>query len=107
MRFQTTPAFESDFRGLSPDEKRLFREAVRKFNEACDRFVETSGAARWPASLRVKSVEGAPGVWEMTWSFSGPDGRATWEWSTVHEEGRTYPAVLWRRVGTHEIFRDP
>jgi hypothetical protein len=48
----------------------------------------------------------------MTWSFSGPDGRATWQWTTVEiRKGRKtvgrYPAVLWRRVGGHSIFGDP
>jgi hypothetical protein len=31
----------------------------------------------WAAKLRVKSAVNAPGVFEMMWSFSGPDGRAT------------------------------
>ncbi len=39
----------------------------------------------------------------MTWSFAGPDGRATFEWVTVHGE----PAVRWRRVGGHAIFGNP
>jgi hypothetical protein len=107
VKFVTTPAFESDFKALSPEEKRLFREAVRTFNDACDRFVESSGGARWPASLRVKRVRGAPGVWEMTWSFSGPDGRATWEWTTVGHDGQDHPAVRWRRVGRHDILTNP
>jgi hypothetical protein len=51
----------------------------------------------------VKSVQGAQGVWEMTWSFAGPDGRATFEWITIDGE----PAVRWRRVGGHAIFTDP
>lgn len=55
----------------------------------------------------MKDVEGAPGIWEMTWSFSGPDGRATWEWATDTVEGATVPVVRWRRIGGHAIFRDP
>lgn len=58
---------------------------------------------RWPASLRVKAVRGAPAVWEMTWSFSGPDGRATFDLIEVDGE----PAIRWRRVGGHEIFERP
>jgi len=45
-------------------------------------------------------VERAPGIFEMTWSFSGPDGRATFEW--VEIDGQL--AVRWRRIGGHEIF---
>lgn len=63
-----------------------------------------AGAPRpWPNSMRVKKVEGAEGVWEMTWSWSDPDGRATWEWIDV--EGAA--AIRWRRVGTHDILKDP
>lgn len=47
----------------------------------------------------------------MTWSFSGPDGRATWEWTTVEiDEGGAkgqQPAMRWRRVGDHTILRSP
>jgi hypothetical protein len=39
----------------------------------------------------------------MTWSFSGPDGRATFEWTEIEAE----PAIRWRRVGGHEIFDAP
>src|ERR1700737_2000670 len=49
-----------------------------------------------------------PGIFEMTWSFSGPDGRATWERTTVLDgEGGAWPAVRWRRLGNHRIFRQP
>jgi hypothetical protein len=53
----------------------------------------------------VKKVQGAAGVWEMTWSFAGPDGRATWQWDTVEDASGTRMAVLWRRVGGHAIFK--
>ncbi|MEI6447966.1 MAG: hypothetical protein WCO96_08835 [Actinomycetes bacterium] len=48
-------------------------------------------------------MEGASGVWEMTWSMTNPDGRATWEWISVEGEA----GVRWRRLGTHEIFSSP
>jgi hypothetical protein len=86
----------------------MFRTAARAFNSAADRFMETRDPSSWPANLRVKQVVNAPGVFEMTWSFSGPDGRATWEWtSVVDSDGQTWPAVRWRRLGGHRIFRQP
>ena len=88
MKWQTAPAFDADLRRLRPDELNQFREVVRKA------FV--------PAAER-RAVEGTGGIWEMTWSFSGPDGRATFEWIEIEGE----PAIRWRRVGGHEIFRDP
>jgi hypothetical protein len=107
VRFETTHSFEADYKKLSDREKRLFRQAIRRFNEACDGAFERGGRPRWPKALRVKDVEGAPGVWEMTWSFSGPDGRATWEWATVDLEGKRLPVVRWRRIGGHAIFSSP
>ena len=108
MRFELTEPFKADYRHLSEDEREMFRSAVRAFNSACDRFVETRDVSVWPAALRVKPVANAPGIFEMTWSFSGPDGRATWEWTTAADtDGRPRPAVRWRRLGGHRIFREP
>lgn len=103
MKWETTPAFDADVRRLSREELAQFRDAVRDlFVPAAERIAADPGAT-WPASLRVKRVEGAVGIWEMTWSFSGPDGRATFEWIEIDGER----AVRWRRVGGHAIFRDP
>lgn len=107
MKFETTRSFEADYKKLSEGEKRLFRDAIGKFNEACDEALAGGGSFRWPKSLRVKNVEAAPGVWEMTWSFSGPDGRATWEWITIDAGGKKAAAIRWRRIGNHAIFGDP
>lgn len=107
MRWQATASARADFTRLSPEERRLFRLAVEKFNEACDRWVESEGRTGWPSSLRVKPVQSAPGIFESTWSFSGPDGRATWEWTTIDVEGERFTAVRWRRIGGHAIFRQP
>ncbi|MGP0110321.1 MAG: hypothetical protein ACLPR9_15930 [Acidimicrobiales bacterium] len=108
MRFERTDPFKADYQGLSEDERQMFREAARAFNAGCDRFVETKDLSSWPAGLRVKPVVNAPGIFEMTWSFSGPDGRATWQWTTtVDDTGRQWPAVRWRRLGSHRIFREP
>ncbi|WP_298347655.1 hypothetical protein [Ferrimicrobium sp.] len=108
MRFERTDPFKADYRRLSEQERQLFRDAARQFNIACERFVETKGLATWPANLRVKPVVNAPGVFEMTWSFSGPDGRATWQWITLQDaKGEAVPAVRWRRLGSHRIFHQP
>jgi len=102
MRYERTDSFKADYKHLSDREKRLFREAVRTMNNA----YETRGdrpVPRWPDALRVKQVESAPGVWEMTWSFAGPDGRATFDYITIDGE----LAVRWRRIGDHRILRAP
>lgn len=102
MKFEVTASFKSDWNRLSENERRLFRDLLPAFNDACDR-IAADAAATVPASLRVKAVEGAPGILEMTWSFSGPDGRATFEWISI---GRAR-SVRWRRIGGHAIFRNP
>jgi hypothetical protein len=108
MKFELTELFKADYQRLAENEREMFRAAARGFNAACDRFLETKNPSAWPANLRVKAVANAPGIFEMTWSFSGPDGRATWEWTTtIDAEGQSWPAVRWRRLGTHRIFRQP
>jgi hypothetical protein len=102
VKFELTDSFRADRKRLSKVEQRLVAEALPTFVAACDRYAADPSAA-WPASLRVKAVEGAPGVLEMTWSFSGPDGRATFEWIRIDAE----LAVRWRRIGGHSIFRNP
>jgi hypothetical protein len=103
LKFGVTPAFEGDWARLSKAERATFQEVVSgRFHPARERR-RTDPPAPWPASLRVKDVEGGPGVWEMTWSFAGPDGRATFEWIEI--EGET--AIRWRRIGGHAIFGAP
>jgi hypothetical protein len=102
VKYLVTESFTADFRRLSEEEKRLFRAALPVFVAACDRYA-IDPSAKWPATLRVKDVEGAPGIWEMTWSFRGPDGRATFEWIQI--DGIL--GLRWRRIGGHSIFRTP
>lgn len=83
------PTFESH-------QRRQFRTAV------VTDFVPGLKAQRFHPRLRVKRVQSAPGVWEMTWA---PDGRATFEYGAELLPGE--PHVIWRRIGTHEIFNRP
>jgi hypothetical protein len=47
-------------------------------------------------------VQGYPGVWELT---RAPNGRATFEYGDELRSGD--PHIVWRRIGTHSIFRKP
>lgn len=102
MKFETTRSFDGDYARLTTAEQKRFRAALAEFVPACDRFANDP-ATRWPGSLRVKGVEGAPGIWEMTWSFAGPDGRATFEWIQIQGE----LGLRWRRIGSHRILKSP
>ncbi len=102
MKFETTPSFDTDYRRLKPEHQRAFRDVVPAFVVACDQYAATPGY-RWPAALRVSPMRGTSGIWEMTWSFASPDGRATFELVQVEGEVR----CRWRRIGDHGVFRTP
>ncbi len=75
----------------------------RAFLSARSQFVEDLKANQQPRpSLRVKRVVASPGVWEITWAA---DGRATFEYGPEVIPGQ--PHIIWRRIGTHDIFRRP
>ena len=102
MKFEGTASFDRDFKRLKSREKVLFMEAVKEIHQAYARRGEVR-IPRWPANLWIKDVEDAPGIWEMTWSYSGTDGRATFEYVDIQGE----VAIRWRRVGDHSIFDEP
>lgn len=103
MKYETTPAFYTDYRRLKREHQGAFRRVLKeKFAAAWAAYADDP-TTPWPASLRVKSVRNAPGILEMTWSFASPDGRATFELVTVDGELR----CRWRRVGDHDDFKRP
>jgi hypothetical protein len=95
--FTTTPQFTRDVKALTADQRARFQKVVR------EEFVVdlAAGTGQFRPGLRVKKVQGVPKVFEMTWA---PDGRATWQYGPEVREGVAH--VVWRRVGTHAIFRD-
>lgn len=92
----TETRFQRDLRRLTPGQRKAFREAVAAFVDDLRR----GGGFR--PGLRVKRVQATDGVWEMSWAS---DGRATWQYGNEVVPGQ--PHVVWRRVGTHDIFREP
>ena len=93
--FAQTDRFRRDFAELSAVQQAAFRAAAAK-------FVADLPSGRFRPGLRVKGVQGAPGVFEMT---GADDGRATFEYGSVVREGETH--IIWRRIGTHEVFARP
>jgi len=93
--FSQTDRFRRDFANLTTDQKAAFRAAAAKFVADLESGIFRPG-------LRVKGVQGAAGVFEMTWAH---DGRATFEYGSTVREGETH--IAWRRVGTHDIFARP
>lgn len=94
--YQRLPRFDQDWRSLSAHDRQRFRAAVA-------RFIEDLEVGRpFRPGLWVKSVQDAGDIMEMT---SAPDGRATWQFGSQITVGQ--PHVVWRRIGTHDIFRSP
>lgn len=90
------PRFDKDYAALTPGQRTAFNAAVKKFVEDMER------GGQFRKGLRVKGVQGSPGVYEMTW---GDDGRATFQYGPNQLQGE--PHVIWRRIGTHAIFARP
>ena len=85
------------------DYEKLSVEQRARFGKAYKQLVEDLRARHSPRpGLRVKRVQGTDRIFELTWA---PDGRATWEYGEEQVEGE--PHVVWRRIGTHDIFRNP
>jgi hypothetical protein len=88
--------FRADFERLSPADQAAFLVVVRQFVH------DLSSGQAIRKGLRVKGVQAASGVFELTWA---PDGRATFEYGAEVVPGETH--IVWRRVGTHAVFNRP
>lgn len=94
--FDALARFLRDYAALTPEQREQFRRARRHLVEDL-----SAGQGARPG-LRVKRVRGTDDVWEMTWAGNG---RATWQYGPEVIEGE--PHVIWRRIGTHDIFQTP
>lgn len=87
--FETLPLFEEGWRSLTREQQATFRAVV------VEAFTPDLVSPDRPfrASLRVREVQGHPGVFEMTWD---EDGRATFSYGSEHAAGQ--PHVIWRQI---------
>jgi hypothetical protein len=88
--------FGEDFDRLTPAQQAAFLSAVKQFVE------DLLARGRFRKGLRVKGVKGSPGIFEMTWA---DNGRATFQFGDEVVLGE--PHVIWRRIGTHDVFGQP
>lgn len=93
--YEQEPRFRRDLKRLSPAQRDAFRAAVRQ-------FLEDLPSGRFRAGLRVRGIQRATGIYEMTWA---PNGRATFEYGREKRPGHRH--IIWRRIGTHDIFNEP
>ena len=89
------PRFLRDWQRLQPAQRNAFLQALQL-------FVAGLGDQAFAPQLRIKRVQGEAGIWEMSWAA---DGRATFSYGPELIPGQ--PHIVWRRIGTHDIFRRP
>jgi len=89
--------FLREFYAQPPDKQEQFLKAVEKM------VSDLRSGHPFRPGLRVKAVQGHPGVFKMTWEKT--DGRATFEFGAEVRAGE--PHIIWRRIGGHEIFNNP
>ena len=95
--FARLARFDREFRRLPQELQRAFLAMLPAFIAAL-----RATPPEFAPGLRVKRVQGSPGIWEVTFA---PDGRATFSYGEEIRPGE--PHVIWRRVGNHDVLRDP
>lgn len=90
------PLFRRELAKLAPSQQKAFLVAVAAL------VADLRAGKGFRKALRVKKMQGFENVWEMTWA---PDGRATFHFGESLKERQ--PHIVWRRIGTHDIFRQP
>ncbi|MBE1603962.1 hypothetical protein [Actinopolymorpha pittospori] len=88
---------------LPGEHQRAFQSILREHFLPAIAAGSFTGNPPWPTRLRVHRLTRAA-IYSITWSFAGPDGRATFHLET----GADGAAILvWRRIGTHAIYDRP
>jgi len=94
LKFELTVSFRADLKRLGNEEHEIVRATLPDFVAAAETDADDP-STKWPESLRVRDVENAPGILEVTLNIAGPDIRATFEWTRIDGD----LAVRWRRIG--------
>lgn len=88
--------FLREFAALTPAQRGLFLDAVQRM------INDLRAGKGFRPQLRVKGVQGHPGIFEMTWA---PNGRATFHYGAQIQPGEAH--IVWRRIGDHSILKNP
>ncbi len=95
--FQRLPRFDRDWDALTAAERRAFRTAVALFLDGL-----RGASGRFHPRLRVHRIDGTEDIWSLSF---GDDARATFQYGEPIRAGE--PHIVWRRVGSHRIYRRP
>lgn len=103
MRQLFNPKFHRDFKKLKREHQLLFLDAQEQFVTEFEQILIQKTLKKVSKKYRVRVLKNTAEIWEMTWSFSRPDGRATFHLQEIEGE----PILVWRRIGSHDIFKQP
>ena len=95
MKYRTTAGFDAALAKLPREHRKLFTEAVRSHLIAA----LAAGAHRGTAPWRIYKIGE---VYSLTWSFSGPDGRALFG---ISPDSDGQPLLTWLAIGYHDIYQ--
>ncbi|MFE4177181.1 hypothetical protein ACFRR7_34960 [Streptomyces sp. NPDC056909] len=98
--YEATPRFTADLDRLTPQQRRRFHQIVTRAFVPDLRSLSNGSTFR--PGLRIKRVQCARGVYELTWDGNG---RATWQYGKAILPGTQH--IIWRRIGTHDILTGP
>jgi hypothetical protein len=88
--------FVREFTALTPAQPKQFIKAMKQM------VADLRAGTGFRPSLRVKGVQGHPRIFEMTWAGNG---RATFEYGPEQKPGE--PHIIWRRIGGHDVLKNP
>lgn len=103
MRQLFLAKFDRDFKKLKREHQTLFLDAHEQFVMEFEQLLINKSFKSVSKKYRVNVLRNTAEIWEMTWSFSRPDDRATFHLDEIDGE----PTIVWRRIGSHGIFKQP
>jgi hypothetical protein len=98
VRYAATVGFDGAFGKLPREHRAIFRAAVRTQLLPALAAGAYRGESSWPSRLRIHKIDL---VYSLTWSFTGPDGRALF---TISPDADGQPVLTWLAIGYHDIY---
>jgi hypothetical protein len=103
VKHATLRSFDRDYGRLPREHRQLFEKVLKEHFLPAIEAGSFTGTPPWQTRLRVHRLADSA-IYTITWSFAGPDGRATFHLEPS-EDGS--PVLVWRRIGTHDIHGQP
>jgi hypothetical protein len=92
--YRTTAGFDAALAILPREHRKLFTDAVRSHLIPALAAGADRGTTPWPPRLRIHKIGE---VYSLTWSFSGPDGRALF---IINPDTDGEPLLTWLAIGS-------